>query len=333
MTTAPQTMPGRRRYLVIGVILPILIALVGAIVALTWLPDLPDPVAIHWDSNGADGFGSVWIMILMPLAIVTVVTVASGLSLRGAPQRGGLTSTEKIIVVTRMFLSVLLTIGVIGSLAAQRGLSDAAAAPNIATPMIVGAIGGVLLAAVAWFVLPRAVPASFDEETEVEPLDLAPTENVYWSRTVRISGGIVVVLALVVALTVGNAIATARGSSSGLPFALGLAVFVLLLSVGMSFWRVRADRRGFAVRGILGWPQVSIPANEVADVRVVRVNPTADFGGWGWRVAPGRRTGIILRAGEAIEVTRRNGKRLVVTVDDAETAARVMQTLVARSAA
>ena len=37
--------------------------------------------------------------------------------------------------------------------------------------------------------------------------------------------------------------------------------------------------------------------------------------------------------GEAIEVARRNGKRLVVTVDDAGTGAGLLEALVARAAA
>ena len=100
----------------------------------------------------------------------------------------------------------------------------------------------------------------------------------------------------------------------------------------MSFWRVRADRRGFSVRGALGWPRVSIPATDIAAVRVVDVDPTADFGGWGWRWGSGRRTGIIMRRGAAIEVTRRDGRRLVVTVDDADNAAAVLQTVRSRVA-
>lgn len=331
MTDAPRPTAGHRRTLIVGSVLPVLITLAGAIVATTWLPELPDPVAIHWGSQGVDGFGSAWIFILMPLLIVTVFTVATELSLRDARRRGAMTSTEKLLVVTRVFLSVLLTFGVLGSLAVQRGLSDAADAPNIAAPMIIGALGGVVLAAVAWFILPQSVAPGLGTETAVEPLDLTPAENVYWSRTTRISGGIVVLIGAVVLISVGAAVVTAMNASSGLPIALGSAAFVVLLSIGSSFWRVRADRRGFAIRSALGWPRITIPADDIADVRVIDINPTADFGGWGWRWAPGNRTGIILRAGEAIEVTRNNGKRLVVTVNDATTAARVVQTVAMRA--
>jgi hypothetical protein len=48
-------------------------------------------------------------------------------------------------------------------------------------------------------------------------------------------------------------------------------------------------------------------------------------------MAGGRRTGIVLRAGEAIEVKRTDGKTLVVTVDDALQGAALLNGLVARS--
>ena len=43
---------------------------VGAAFGISWLPDLPDPVAIHWGSEGADGYGSAWTLILIPLGII-----------------------------------------------------------------------------------------------------------------------------------------------------------------------------------------------------------------------------------------------------------------------
>lgn len=44
-------------------------------------------------------------------------------------------------------------------------------------------------------------------------------------------------------------------------------------------------------------------------------------------------TGVVLRSGEAIEVQRTGGRRFVVTVDDAQTGAALLGTLVARSRA
>ncbi len=41
--------------------------------------------------------------------------------------------------------------------------------------------------------------------------------------------------------------------------------------------------------------------------------------------------GIILRNGESLQVTRRNGKRLVITVDDPATAAALLPTFASRT--
>lgn len=59
------------------------------------------------------------------------------------------------------------------------------------------------------------------------------------------------------------------------------------------------------------------------------VDRKGEFGGWGLRLSVDRRFGVVLRAGEAIEVTRANGKRFVVTVDDAGTGAALLEALIA----
>ena len=56
-----------------------------------------------------------------------------------------------------------------------------------------------------------------------------------------------------------------------------------------------------------------------------------EFGGWGIRFGRGRRLGIVMRSGEALDVQNRNGSALVVTVDDAATAAALLKAVAARS--
>ena len=60
------------------------------------------------------------------------------------------------------------------------------------------------------------------------------------------------------------------------------------------------------------------------------VDPFADFGGWGYRVRPGSRTGFVVRKGEALEVERGDGTAWVVTVDDAAEGAALLNTLADR---
>ena len=90
---------------------------------------------------------------------------------------------------------------------------------------------------------------------------------------------------------------------------------------------------GLRVRSIAGLPRFSVALADVEGVAVVRVDPTAEFGGWGFRLGLDGRFGIVLRAGDAIQVERRRGRTLVVTVDDAATGAGLLSALADRSRA
>ena len=57
-----------------------------------------------------------------------------------------------------MWLSALLSVGIASSVAGQRGLTDIVAAPDPAPSLVIGAVVGLILAAIAWFVLPAADP-------------------------------------------------------------------------------------------------------------------------------------------------------------------------------
>ncbi|MFF1573368.1 hypothetical protein ACFVWR_11505 [Leifsonia sp. NPDC058292] len=61
------------------------------------------------------------------------------------------------------------------------------------------------------------------------------------------------------------------------------------------------------------------------------MNPIGDFGGFGMRYSTGRRFGVVLRHGPPIGVERRDGRRFVVTVADADTGAALLQALAQRS--
>ena len=50
------------------------------------------------------------------------------------------------------------------------------------------------------------------------------------------------------------------------------------------------------------------------------------YGGWGWRIRPGRRA-YIIRGGPAIRIERANGVAVIVTVDDAAQGAAVIESL------
>jgi hypothetical protein len=327
MSTPDRT--DRTTVLIIGLIAPLIIVLACAAMMVSWIPSLPNPVAIHWSSNGVDGFGSVWMFVLMPVAITIFFCVVAFTGARATSSDGSLSVNTKFLLVTSLFLSTFLGLGMLGALEGQRGLVDAANAPDIGLPMLLAAVAGVVLATVGWFVLPESDGTRLRGE-DATAVEAERNERLYWSRSVTLAPRVAVFVAAVVlgSLVIGIVVflaAPERGWFAVLPLLIVTALVFLT-----PFWRVSVDWRGFSVRAPLGWPRVVIPVEDIAEVRVVDINPSADFGGWGWRWALGRRTGIILRHGPGIEIARHDGRRFVVTVNEAAVGAGVVKTLTAR---
>ncbi len=129
---------------------------------------------------------------------------------------------------------------------------------------------------------------------------------------------------LVVAL--GAALATVG------PLVPGLAMVLvgLLLSLA-TVSRVTAGPHGLQVTlSALGRPRKRVPITEIVEAGVTTVAPFADFGGWGYRLR-GDATGIVLRAGPALQLRLADGGQLVVTVDDPETPAALLNSEIDRA--
>lgn len=304
---------------IVGVILPLVIGLTGVALQLVWLGEVPDPIAIHWRvDDRPDGYASpTGAILLAALLAIGLPAMFSIMLVTGG--RAGLTNTHKMLVATSLFIAVLISTITTATFGMQRGLEDAADAGGITPWMLAGFAGGALLGVAGWFALPPAQAGRLDV-VEVQPLDLAPGERGVWITSVRVSTGAVIAIASAVlfALAAG-VIATVATRGTGavvlvLPVILTAAAFTSLA------WRVRVDASGLTVASRpLGWPAVRIRPDEIARVETVDVDPVGEFGGFGWRWAPGRSFGVIARAGEAIEVERHDGRRFTVTVDGART--------------
>jgi hypothetical protein len=316
----------RARIAGVSIALPLVVVAVVTALMASWIGELPATVAVHWGPDGADGFASPWVLALLPVTVcVPFAALAVAASSRRAPSDRP-SVTQKILLATAPALAVLLSVAAAGSLWIQRGLTDPGSVPSVLPWLLVGFAVAALVFIAAWFVLPAAdrLPV---RGTRAEPLAIPATSVAYWSRTVAFAPSVWVLLgsALVLAGVVVGAVAVLSPAAIGIGLAAILVVALSMVLTGV--WRVTADRRGLVVRGILGVPVLRVPADDIADVRLVDVQPTADFGGWGVRAAPGRGTGIVLRSGEAIEVVRRNGRSLTVTVEDAATGAGVLAAL------
>ena len=110
------------------------------------------------------------------------------------------------------------------------------------------------------------------------------------------------------------------------PAALPALVLGLLV---LSFARpyVTVDRRGITVSGLLPRPRIRVPLDRIEGASSRDISPLAEYGGWGYRVRPGR-TGVMIRSGEGIVARLASGRDFAVTVDDAATGAALLNTLI-----
>jgi hypothetical protein len=311
---------------VIAILVPLVVTLVGILVIVPFVP--ARDIAVHWGPSGEpDGYAPAWVTVLV-LAIVGVLTpLAFGIPLF-ATRRDGVSFTQKTLAVVSLWLAVFLVL--LGGWMIF-GQQDAGAAPPPVGLGLLLAFGVSLpVAVLAWAFAPPIVPVE-PVGTPAEPLPIADGERAVWLGRTRLAtpGLIVVVLAILLSAAAGVFAAIVTDGAAAA--VLGVPVLVLALLLTTSYWTVRADATGLTVRSATGWPWFHVAADEIAQAGTTRATALGEFGGWGIRFGRGRRLGIIMRSGEALEVQNRDGGALVVTVDDAGTAARLLSAVAHRA--
>ncbi|MEW2295178.1 hypothetical protein ABZ719_21135 [Streptomyces sp. NPDC006743] len=143
------------------------------------------------------------------------------------------------------------------------------------------------------------------------------------------------VLALVGAacLALGIELAVDSAWSSGVP-ALVMSVVgciaagLLVLFGTLAFVHValRVDKESLEVRcGHIGLPRRRIPLAHVTDAEFAPHVTPRHWGGWGYRWRPEKGTAVVVRRGEGIVLRLWDGHTFTITVDNAESAVRVIR--------
>jgi hypothetical protein len=89
------------------------------------------------------------------------------------------------------------------------------------------------------------------------------------------------------------------------------------------------DRRGLRLTSaVAGVPLKRIPLTDIISAAAEQIDP-ADWGGWGYRVAPGR-SALVLRAGPGLVLRLRDGRRFAITVDRPQNPATLVAALQAQ---
>ncbi|WP_308493506.1 DUF1648 domain-containing protein [Microbacterium terrisoli] len=314
----------RRGLLLVGVVAPAVLTAVAVTLIVTWLPQLPDPAAVHWGVGGVDGFGPaivyIWWAVGIGFAVPLAITVAI---LAGARHQWG--GAARLLGGVALGLSGFSGVTTTGSVAIQRGVEDAAQVGGIAGVLISAVVALAVLISVGWFVQPHVHPTPGAPLQPAHVAALSAGERVVWMATASMSRRVMVLISLVIVVVVGiTAVMVVQASEGAWIPVLTLVLIGLAFASSASF-RVRVGPDGLNVRSQLGVPRVHVPLAEITGVRAVECHPFGEFGGFGWRVGLDGRSGIVLRTGPAIQVERRGKRPLVVTVDGADVGAALLQ--------
>lgn len=98
---------------------------------------------------------------------------------------------------------------------------------------------------------------------------------------------------------------------------------------------VHIGPKGLSIRyGRLRLVRQSVPLERILAARATQLDPVADHGGWGYRgsLALSGKAAVVVRAGSALTLELQGGKRFVISVDGADTAARHLRCLLERCA-
>ncbi|WP_234442186.1 DUF1648 domain-containing protein [Streptomyces sp. NRRL S-1448] len=294
------------------------VVLVYAVVA----DRLPEPLATHFTTTGgrADGYGTAQDLLTVVLGLLVVFGAVFGALLQVRAFRP---ATPWLIAGG---YATAAGVGYPGclTLLANEGVADASAVRlplwHLPVLLVVALAAGVL-----GRLLAGAPPRLPHPESGGEPrLDLPPGTAAGWSRTVSsplmaVLGGVLFCAGLVLGVLVGwPALSLILAGVLVLPFA----------SV-----RVTVDRRGLTVAPTLLPSRLRIrrvPLDRIAQATGRPIAALREYGGWGYRIRSGG-SGLILRSGDGIVVTLTGGRTFAVTVDDAATAAALLNTYADRA--
>jgi hypothetical protein len=197
--------------------------------------------------------------------------------------------------------------------------------------LLVAFVVAVAAAVGAWFLLPPAARRTPGRAPAVAPIVLGEGERATWIRsTVANPRVILALVGILLVVTTVCVLVVVRSDGKAWPI-----VFIPVLLIGVALtnlaWTVRVDNTGVRARSSIGIPTITIRLADIVSADVLDVNSFTEYGGWGFRWGFNGRMGVIVRSGEALEIRRRRGLSFVITIDDADSAAALINSLVART--
>lgn len=276
--------------------------------------ELPEQIAIHWDLSGqANGSAPSGLAFL--LAFVAIAGTSSYALFRSRTEAMSSGPTE---LVSLSFIATLLT-GVWAGVCAANHRVDAWEEASLSLWMSMLFVGTAC--AFAWGV------GKLVRRPAAEPKDSASVglrdgqRGVFFAQVASpLMAGLAVAFLAAATIVLMNA-------SWVLAASLGALSVVLLMFARVS---VSIDESGVHMTyGPLSFPRQTIPLCDVVSAEAIEVRPMA-YGGWGYRgsLRIAGKAALVLRAGTGIKLSLEQAKTFVLTVDDAASAAGLINDLV-----
>jgi hypothetical protein len=303
----------------IAVVAALATVLLGSAALLTVRDSLPDDIVVRWDDlRPGTTLSLSWALVAgAALTIVSCLTVlGAGVAVNRSSKHG--------YAGYAAGLSLALGFGFYAMTAAQAWPRFSDAQPLMIAGVVVGSVAGWRLT--KWVREPARADSPVPPAVAVA--DLPPTTRLMWSRSVPtpLRSRLAVVAVMAVPLV-------AFYWWMGLPWWLSVAALGGA-ALGRGFFprspQLAIDYSGIGLRGKSSNQPSPIYLADVHSAEVAIISPLRDFGGWGNVTAPDGRQGWVTRSGEALVVHRHAKPDFVVTVDGADEAAAVLNTLVAR---
>jgi hypothetical protein len=320
------------RILIVALVATLVLTLAVLAITFTIASTLPSSVAVHWNSAGVvDGHGSPYSFPILIAVFCLPLDAIFGAIAVLSSHRAPVTVMTKILAVVGLFITVLLAVILGGTLVVQQGHGSQAQLPIVWVPIGFGV--AAIVSVGAWFVLPKAVKVPRGGGTVIAPVALGAQERASWIRSATapaaLTWGVVGFMVLITVILLFSVYE--KGGANWPVVFIPVVIFLIVLS---SFaWTIRVDARGVRMRSSLGIPTINVPLANIESAEVVDVQAISQYGGFGVRYGLNGRFGVILRSGEALEILRHNRRSVVVTVDDAASAAALINGLVQRAGA